>query len=221
MGIVNAMGRRLNEWTRRWLPLITAIATVGTVAGAFFAYKAFDDKGVAQPSQKFAPGLSTLGGQSASQTGEGARTLMWDESGLREPIFMRDEFTPWRDYPFFNGIVNGPFGDERQFLRAVVVGRSNQWSQTVHVSPGDTVEVKVTVVNEAEPILNEHGRQRGIARNTRVVVARSPYKSADPSLFAVVSADNASPRWIASRVFVVATEPVILQYKRNSTRVYR
>ena len=92
----------------------------------------------------------------------------------------------------------------------MVVGRDSVWSTELDVSPGDTVLVKLSIVNEAEPDLNDYVGRRGIAIDTRVAIGYTDAASSAPLMYGTVTAANAQPRWVARAIVLNASSPVRL-----------
>src|SRR5690606_5615290 len=93
--------------------------------------------------------------------------------------------------PVFNSFINTPtYGDERNFTTASPAGTA-QWRDGNTVTPGQEVEVRVFVHNNANVETNdEDSHFVGVARNTRVRVAIPDGVANGFDVTGYVSADN-------------------------------
>lgn len=124
--------------------------------------------------------------------------------------------------PVFNSFINTPsYGDERNFTTASPAGTA-QWRDGNVATPGQEMEVRVYIHNNANPSLNdaEHN-YAGIARNTRVRVDVPSGMANGFDVTGYVSADNAAPQQVYdSTPLTNNSRAFSLSYVPGSARIY-
>lgn len=124
--------------------------------------------------------------------------------------------------PVFNSFINTPsYGDERNFTTASPAGTA-QWRDGNVATPGQEMEVRVYIHNNANPSLNdaEHNYV-GIARNTRVRVDVPTGMANGFDVTGYVSADNSAPQQVYDSTPLTNNQRAFsLSYVPGSARIY-
>src|SRR5690606_16837369 len=124
--------------------------------------------------------------------------------------------------PVFNSFINTPtYGDERNFTTASPAGTA-QWRDGNTVTPGQEVEVRVFVHNNANVETNdEDSNFVGVARNTRVRIAIPDGVANGFDVTGYVSADNAKPKQVYdSTPLTNANQAFDLEYVPGSAKIF-
>ncbi len=150
---------------------------------------------------------------------------VWAAWGPSRPVF--DYNNPAQqvgsmDGPVFNSFINAPnYGDERNFTTSSQSGAAN-WTSRNAVAPGDEVDVRVYVHNNANEATNTaEYDHKGIARNTRVRVDVPEGLANGFDVTGYVSADNATPAVVYDSTELINDSQAFgLTYKPGSARIY-
>lgn len=124
--------------------------------------------------------------------------------------------------PVFNSFIHTPtYGDERNFTEGSPGTRAD-WTDDSTATPGEEVEVRVFVHNNANQATNDAAHNYlGVARNTRVKVTVPSGQANGFSVVGYVHADNATPRDVFdSTVFKNDQQAFSLSYVPGSARAY-
>jgi uncharacterized repeat protein (TIGR01451 family) len=121
--------------------------------------------------------------------------------------------------PVFNSFINTPsYGDERNFVTVSDAG-TGQWRDSVNATPGEEVEVRVYVHNDANQNTNASGL--GVAKNTRVRVYIPEGTANGFDVAGYVSADNATPARVYDTGLIKNdAQAFALNYVPGSAKIY-
>lgn len=118
------------------------------------------------------------------------------------------------DYPVFNSIIDGWYGDSRNFLRIKDKNSSNRdYSDRLEASPGGTYTAMAFYENAASPSVGTS------AKNTRLQIQAPATITGVGEIFAIISSDNAAPSrvWDGAVVHLpTPTTGVALRYVTDS-----
>ncbi len=124
--------------------------------------------------------------------------------------------------PVFNSFINVPdYGDERNFTTVSSDNQAN-WVKSVDVTPGQTIQVRAYVHNNANSGLNGTNFDGiSVAHNTRVRFYIPSGLGNAFNVAAYVSADNATPGRVYDTAIVQDnSQPVSLSYVPGSAIIY-
>lgn len=117
----------------------------------------------------------------------------------------------WR-WHFREAVLNNPaVGDERFFLTGRTAGQSGPVRDSIRVSVGDIVTVRVYIANNGPPTSSTQGL------NARIEVPRGLSERA--RIYAYVGADNSSPKVIYDSVVLFSDRPFAARMVRGSARL--
>ena len=109
--------------------------------------------------------------------------------------------------------VNNPdYGDERFFFSGKVLGTVGGVKDRIAVEPGDVVQLRVVVANDADPAR----RPALVARGVRAWVEVPAEPAREVRLVAWLEAENANPGQVFDSLYIVASEPVVLELASGS-----
>ncbi len=123
--------------------------------------------------------------------------------------------------PVFDSFVNTPtYGDERNFT-TVSPADTSRWTESLTVNPGDTVDVRVFVHNNANTSLNGSALDGpGVALNTRVRFAIPTGQANGIDIGGYVGASNATPDLLYDTATLKNdTQAFSLQYVPGSAKI--
>ncbi len=126
------------------------------------------------------------------------------------PMFSQEDLP---NYPCFNAVSDGEYGDESEFLSMVdETGESYRGENAPLVEPGDICTFYVLYHNCGK---SDGVRTKAFAQNTHVNVVVNEVADG-VEMVATVSADNATPQSVSSALYLQATEVISLEYVNGS-----
>lgn len=122
------------------------------------------------------------------------------------------------NFPVFNSIIDGEFGDEQYFVTVTPQAdpAGSIATGAVQLQPDSVYDVKVHYVNDGE---TQGIRTYAYANDAKVQVALPAVVGDTANLVATISAADTTPRSVTGQVALQSTTPLSLEYVDGTARI--